>query len=132
MLLVDMFGGACPEVRWTRSGAVLWIRCHDEAFLLGFAAWRNIWGPNPKATHLPSHFITSSDFGPKPTMCPRPMSRAERQGDVVGWVLCFRAGGLGRGRGGKTRNDQKDMAIIQARGAEAQGRAEGREGTAGR
>lgn len=72
---------------------VLWIRCHDEAFLLGFAAWLNIWGPNPKSTQPPSHFITSLGFVPNPNVCPRPTGRVERQGEGVGWVPCSRAGG---------------------------------------
>ena len=92
---------AYPESRWTWSRATSWIKCYDKAFLLGFTAWLDIWEPNSKSIHPPSHFITSWGSVPNPNMClgqrqvrgrSEVQSRVERQRMVVGLVLCFMAG----------------------------------------
>lgn len=49
-------GVGCSE-RSGDSGVGLCMegnKCHVKAFLLGFPAWLNIWGSNPKFTHPPT------------------------------------------------------------------------------
>lgn len=114
---------------------------HDKAlYSVGFTAWWNLWGPNPKPIPLPSGFTL-----PRAQSQPRGVPQAEageahnqsrtEGGGVPLVVLSFRAGGdRGAGQKGqkwKSWKCSRGLATVQARDDEDRGHKDGGARTAG-